>query len=61
LVIDEPYWNESEGVWNYIVGCLLGELSGFLFPETQEEAQAWRQKRRAWEQVERQSALLQEA
>jgi hypothetical protein len=62
VVEEEPYWNEeSEGVWNYTLGCLLGELSGLLFPETPEEAQAWREACRAWEQVERQSALLQEA
>ena len=62
VVEEEPYWNEeSEGVWNYTLGCLLGELSGLLFPETPEEAQAWQATCRAWEKVERQSALFQEA
>jgi hypothetical protein len=68
LAVEEPSWKESEGVWNYALGCLLGELSGFLFPETPEEAQAWQQACRIWEAEQRQDAsvgqqstLLQEA
>jgi hypothetical protein len=34
LVMDAPCWKEPEGTWDYTLGCLLGELSGFLFPET---------------------------
>jgi hypothetical protein len=68
LVMDAPCWKEPEGIWNYTSGCLLGELSGFLFPETQEEEQAWQEACRAWKaqqgqdaRVRHQSALLQEA
>ncbi len=68
LVMDAPCWKESEGTWNYTLGCLLGELSGFLFPETHEEEQAWQEVCRRWEASQRQdartgqqSALLQEA
>ncbi len=68
LVVDAPCWKEPEGIWNYTLGCLFGELSGFLFPETQEEAQAWQETCRIWEarqgqgaKVGQRSALLQEA
>ncbi len=68
LVMDAPCWKEPEGTWNYTLGCLLGEFSGFLFPETPEEEQAWHEACRAWEarqgqdaRAGQQSALLQEA
>jgi hypothetical protein len=68
LVMDAPCWKEPEGTWNYTLGCLLGELSGFLFPETHEEEQAWQEACRTWEAEQeqearagQQSALLQEA
>lgn len=68
LVMDAPCWKESEGTWDYTLGCLLGELSGFLFPETHEEEQAWQETCRIWEARQRrdvrekqQSTLLQEA
>jgi hypothetical protein len=68
LIREEPCWKEPEEIWDYALGCLLGELSGFLFPETPEEVQAWQETCRIWEARERQSvkvvqqsALLQEA
>ncbi len=68
LIREEPCWKEPEEIWGYALGCLLGELSGFLFPETAEEARAWQETCRIWEARERQgvkvvqqSALLQEA
>ncbi len=68
LVSDAPYWKEPEGTWNYALGCLLGELSGSLFPETHEEEQTWQEACRTWEAQQgqdaragQQSALLQEA
>ena len=32
-------WHDPEGVWFFSVGCLLGELSGNLFPLTDQERQ----------------------
>ncbi len=62
IVTNAPYWKEPAGTWNYALGCLLGELSGFLFPETHEEEQAWQEACRIWETRQgQQSALLQEA
>ena len=67
IVSDAPRWKEPESTWNYVLGCLFGELSDPLFPETQEE-QAWRAECRKWgsEQVQearvlQRSAILQEA
>jgi len=34
-------WHDSEEVWFFTVGCLLGELSGHLFPQTEQERQQW--------------------
>jgi hypothetical protein len=42
LTTDAATWHDPEGVWFYIVGRLLGELSGNLFPLTDQERQQWR-------------------
>ncbi len=41
LTKDAPTWHDPEGVWFFSVGCLLGELSGHLFPLTDQERQQW--------------------
>jgi hypothetical protein len=68
LIREESFWKEPEEIWDYALGCLLGELSGSLFSETPEEVQAWQETCRIWEtresqgvKVVQQSALLQEA
>jgi len=38
---DAPSWRDSEGVWSFTVGCLLGEVSGHFFPLTDQERQQW--------------------
>lgn len=44
LVIEDPYQQgDNADLWYYSLGCLLGDLSGHLFPETSAEAQAWQQ------------------
>jgi hypothetical protein len=35
------YFHEEEGTWYYALGCILGELSGQLFPATSEEYALW--------------------
>jgi hypothetical protein len=38
-------WHDPEEVWQYAIACLLGELSGHLFPITQEEHVYWEAER----------------
>jgi hypothetical protein len=46
-------FQEEEDTWYYTVGCILGELSGQLFPATSEEYARWEADRRFWQaQVE---------
>lgn len=39
-VTEMVQWHDDEDTWCFFVGCLLGELSGYLFPRTQAEHQA---------------------
>ncbi len=49
-------FQEEEDTWYYTVGCILGELSGQLFPATSEEYARWETDRRFWQaQAERTS------
>ncbi|HLG60962.1 MAG TPA: hypothetical protein VKY19_03450 [Ktedonosporobacter sp.] len=50
IVREAARWNtsEAESTWNHALGCLLGELSGALFPETAEEQRAWCEECRKW-------------
>jgi|SRR6266566_6037060 hypothetical protein len=42
LTKDAATWHDDpEGVWFFVVGNLLGELSGNLFPQTDQERQQW--------------------
>ena len=34
-------WGDSEETWRFSIGCVLGELSCQLFPETEGERQHW--------------------
>jgi hypothetical protein len=43
-VQDDPYPWKDRGTWNYATGCLLGELSGRLFPWTSQEHKAWEEE-----------------
>ncbi len=46
-------FQEEEDTWYYTVGCILGKLSGQLFPATSEEYARWETDRRFWQaQVE---------
>lgn len=58
LVSEAPHWQDVEGTWNHGLGCLLGELSGFLFPETSEEYQVWQEECRKWETKQEQEASV---
>jgi hypothetical protein len=39
------YFHEEESTWYYALGCILGELSGQLFPTTTEESARWEAER----------------
>jgi hypothetical protein len=40
-------WHDPEGIWFFTVGCLLGELSGHLFLQTDQERQQWKSEKEA--------------
>ncbi|HET9921391.1 MAG TPA: hypothetical protein VFQ30_16220 [Ktedonobacteraceae bacterium] len=42
---EAPNWHDPKGVWFFTMGCLLGELSGHLFPATTEEREEWAAER----------------
>ncbi|SRR5712692_1233741 len=52
LALDAPEWHDDpEGVWQFTLACLMGELSGHVFPVTPKEQARWereRQEARAW-------------
>ncbi|HLQ29334.1 MAG TPA: hypothetical protein VK140_08865 [Ktedonobacteraceae bacterium] len=52
LALDAPDWHDDpEGVWQFTLACLVGELSGQIFPVTPKEQARWereREKARAW-------------
>lgn len=37
---------DSEATWNFSIGCVLGELSGQLFPQTPQEQRYWEEAMR---------------
>jgi hypothetical protein len=43
-------FHEEEDTWYYSLGCILGELSGQLFPATSVESARWETDRRLWAQ-----------
>jgi hypothetical protein len=49
LVINNPYTRKDNALtWYHTLGCLLGELSGQVFPETPKERAAWEAECRYW-------------
>ncbi len=45
---ESVYFHDTEDTWYYALGCILGELSGQLFPATAEECARWETDRRFW-------------
>ena len=39
-------FHDSDETWNYSIGCVLGELSGQLYPQTQQEGLHWKETTR---------------
>ncbi len=52
LALDAPEWHDDpEGVWQFTLACLMGELSAHMFPVTPKEQARWereRQEARTW-------------
>ncbi len=40
--LESVYWKDPHQVWCYYVGYLLGELSGTLFPMTEQDRMLWK-------------------
>ncbi len=40
-------WHDADSTWQYAIACVLGELSGHVFPLTQEEQASWEAQERA--------------
>jgi hypothetical protein len=65
-VTEMAFWHNGERTWFFAVGCLLGELSGQLFPMTPTEQRVYLPQRQRLEQARQRhkaaqrSAMLQE-
>jgi len=43
VALESVHWKDPQSIWFYYVGCLLGELSGTLFPMTEQDCLLWKQ------------------
>jgi hypothetical protein len=53
-------WHDGDGTWFFSVGCLLGELSGQLFPMTPAEQRVYLPQRQRLEQARKRHKVAQE-
>ena len=54
-------WHNGDVTWFFFVGCLLGELSGQLFPMTSAEQRVYLPQRQRVEQARQRHAMVQES
>ena len=54
-------WRNGDGTWFFFGGCLLGELSGQLFPMTSTEQRVYLPQRQRVEQARQRHAMVQES
>jgi hypothetical protein len=53
---------DEENSWYYSIGCMLGNMSGRIFPATSEECQQWEEEYRRWkEEYEQDTAKVRES
>ena len=45
---DTVEFHDEEATWYYGLGCILGELSGQMFPATSQEYARWEEENRKW-------------
>lgn len=48
LARDSVTFRDGDETWYYSIGCILGELSGQLFPATSQEYAQWEAENRKW-------------
>lgn len=48
LARDAVTFRDGDETWYYSIGCILGELSGQLFPATSQEYAQWEAENRKW-------------
>ena len=53
-------WHNGDSTWFFVVGCLLGELSGQLFPMTPAEQRVYLPQRQRLEQARQRHTAAQE-
>lgn len=54
------YWRNDDGTWFFAIGCLLGVLSGPLFPMTPAEQRVYLPRRQRLEQAPKRQQVAQE-
>ena len=59
-VTEMTRWKDAEGTWFFSVGCLLGELSGHLFPMNWHEQKVYIPQRQQLENARKRHEVAQE-
>jgi hypothetical protein len=59
-VTEMTHWKDAEGTWFFSVGCLLGELSGHLFPMSKQERKIYTPQRERLEHARKRHGVAQE-
>ena len=54
--IEHTAWTDPDGVWQFTIATIIGELSGHVFPLTQEERAYWETQERAAREEAQQQA-----
>lgn len=50
IALESPFWKDAHRIWFFYVGCLLGELSGNLFPMTEYDRVQWKRMDQRYQQ-----------
>jgi hypothetical protein len=53
-VLEMVHWQDGEPTWFFVIGCLLGELSGHLFPMSGQEQREYIPQRQRLEEARQQ-------
>jgi len=62
LVLESPLWTveEADALWHYALGSILGQISGELFPLTEQDRRMWAEIARQHEEIYQQRRVSQE-
>lgn len=58
-VTEMAHWKDADGTWFFSVGCLLGELSGLLFPMNEHERKIYIPQRQRLEDARKRHKIAQ--